>query len=133
MTTKDNEPLGYKLFREKAAELAKDSAAANRLLDDAFKKAGQQGNKLHQIKSDFTALLSMLKAYFSGDYKKIPWKSLVTALGAVIYFVNPMDLIPDFLLGVGFLDDAAVIAFCIKSIRGDIDDFLRSDQSKKTV
>ena len=95
------------------------------------KKAGKQGDKIQQLRSDFMALLSMLSAYFSGRYTKVPWKSIVTALGAVLYFVNPMDLIPDFILAAGYLDDAAVIAFCLNAIRGDLDEFLKHKNEEK--
>jgi uncharacterized membrane protein YkvA (DUF1232 family) len=46
------------------------------------------------------------------------------ALAAVIYFLNPLDLIPDFIPGIGYLDDATVIAFVFSSIRKDLLKFL---------
>jgi uncharacterized membrane protein YkvA (DUF1232 family) len=37
-------------------------------------------------------------------------------LGALAYFVLPADLIPDFIAGLGFTDDAAVVAAAIRSV-----------------
>jgi len=48
---------------------------------------------------------------------------LLYALAGVVYFVNPFDILPDFLLGLGFLDDASVIAFVMKSIKSELDRF----------
>jgi uncharacterized membrane protein YkvA (DUF1232 family) len=42
---------------------------------------------------------------------------------AIIYFVNPFDLIPDFIPVIGYLDDVAVIALAVASIHNDLDDF----------
>lgn len=44
-------------------------------------------------------------------------------ISALIYFVSPVDIIPDFLPVVGYLDDAAVVAACIKLVKSDIDDY----------
>lgn len=43
---------------------------------------------------------------------------------AIIYFVSPIDMIPDALVGIGFIDDAAVIAFVVAQINADLDNFL---------
>ena len=44
-------------------------------------------------------------------------------IAAIIYFVSPIDLIPDMLPG-GFIDDAMVIGFIIAQIKSDLDNFL---------
>jgi len=49
---------------------------------------------------------------------------IVSVLGAIIYFVNPLDLIPDFIFLFGYLDDAAIIAFVINMIQNDIKKFI---------
>ena len=46
------------------------------------------------------------------------------SIAAILYFVNPLDVIPDLLPAFGFLDDAGVLAFVLQSIRKDIDRFL---------
>jgi uncharacterized membrane protein YkvA (DUF1232 family) len=44
-------------------------------------------------------------------------------VAALIYFVNPLDLIPDFIFAFGFLDDAAVIGYVVSLLRSEIDLF----------
>jgi uncharacterized membrane protein YkvA (DUF1232 family) len=43
--------------------------------------------------------------------------------GAVVYFVMPADLIPDLLLGIGFVDDAAVVSAVVRTVRNELDRF----------
>jgi len=77
-------------------------------------------------------LVEMLGAYVKGEYKKIPKKTLVLLVAALIYLVNPFDLIPDFIPGIGYIDDARVIIFVFQSLFEDIQEFARWKESKAT-
>jgi uncharacterized membrane protein YkvA (DUF1232 family) len=68
-------------------------------------------------------MLRLLRAYANGTYRKIPFESLVTIVFAVLYFVSPIDLIPDFLPG-GLVDDALVVALALRAVKSDLDAFL---------
>jgi uncharacterized membrane protein YkvA (DUF1232 family) len=59
----------------------------------------------------------------NGQYREIPTKSILSVIAALLYFVSPIDAIPDFLLGFGFIDDAAIIAFTVRQISKDLDSF----------
>ena len=48
---------------------------------------------------------------------------MLYAVGAVVYFVSLIDLIPDFIVGVGLVDDVAVIGWVLKSIKKDLEEF----------
>jgi len=58
-----------------------------------------------------------------GEYKEIPGGSIIAILGALIYFVSPIDVIPDFILGAGLIDDAFLIGLVIKQIRSDLNKY----------
>ena len=77
------------------------------------------------------ALLRLLQAYLHGEYTRIPWASVVSATAAVLYFVMPIDLIPDFIPVGGFVDDASVIAFVAAQIREDLDRFLQWEAAQE--
>ncbi len=112
--------------KSKAEEYARDPKKAKKLLDDAVKKAkSYEKNRgpLGEVWSYLTALFRLLKAYIQKDYRDIPLGSMVLVIGAIIYFVSPIDLIPDILPG-GYIDDAALIAFVIKQIKVDLDNFM---------
>lgn len=69
-------------------------------------------------------MLRMLRAYYKGNYRKMPKRSLVLIVVAIIYFVSPIDFIPDFIPFAGFLDDAFVFSSVLKSVKGHLDDFM---------
>ena len=64
-------------------------------------------------------LCNMLRDWWNGFYE-IPWATVAASTAALLYFLNPLDVIPDFLPGIGLLDDALVIAICFKMIQSDL-------------
>jgi uncharacterized membrane protein YkvA (DUF1232 family) len=52
---------------------------------------------------------------------------------AIIYFVSPIDLLPDWIPLGGFIDDAAVIGFVLKQINTDLEQFLKWEAVKKSL
>ncbi len=111
--------------------IARDPSAIAKLLETASKKAQAHADRIAQVRQDFAKLMRMLGAYAKGEYKRVPWTSVVTGVLAVAYFVNPFDVIPDFIVGTGYLDDASVIAFCLNSLRKDLADFVTWESSSR--
>lgn len=61
-----------------------------------------------------------LAAYYCAFDRTTPLKVKGVLLGALAYFILPLDAIPDFLLGLGFTDDMAVLLTAISMIRGHL-------------
>ena len=70
---------------------------------------------------DSELLISLIQDYDKGDYQEIPWESLAGIVTALLYVLSPVDLIPDFIPAIGTLDDALVIAVCLKLVKKDLD------------
>ena len=73
--------------------------------------------------NDFKLMLSLLKDYYDGNYKKIPWYSIVAISVTLIYVINPYDIIPDFIPVIGYVDDLTVFVYCLKLIKSDFNDY----------
>jgi uncharacterized membrane protein YkvA (DUF1232 family) len=111
----------------KAKEYLNDKEKLKKLIKDAEEKAEEKGDKKGFVQETWDSLKTMfdlVRAYISGDYRNIPYGSLVLIVGAILYFVMPADAIPDAIVGLGFTDDAAVIAFTLKKVKEDLDKFL---------
>ena len=78
---------------------------------------------LADLAEDLNTLVAMIKDYISGDYRAIPQRTLLAAAFAILYVIDPLDLMPDFIPGVGLMDDAAVVAFVVKALQSDIHDY----------
>jgi uncharacterized membrane protein YkvA (DUF1232 family) len=66
---------------------------------------------------------SIIKDYANGTYKEIPWTTIAAIIGTLLYIFSPIDIIPDFLLPFGLMDDAAVVAVCLKAINNDLEKY----------
>jgi len=71
------------------------------------------------------AMIRLIRAYANGSYREIPVASLLMVLVAVIYFVSPIDLIPDFIPVAGYIDDALVVSLAINQVKIDLDAFMQ--------
>lgn len=119
---------------KKTAEVyADDKKKTEHLLDEAARKARREKGMLGAFADDLSALLRLLRAWVKGQYRVVPWKTIVLALVAVIYFVDPFDLVPDFVPLVGYLDDAGVIGFVLRSIGKDLRQFCEWEAVEKRV
>ncbi|MFQ5985710.1 MAG: YkvA family protein [Alphaproteobacteria bacterium] len=58
-----------------------------------------------------------LAAFYCATDAKTPLFVKAILFGALAYFITPMDVIPDFIAGLGFTDDAAVLAAAIAALR----------------
>ncbi|MDH3194952.1 MAG: YkvA family protein [Hyphomicrobiales bacterium] len=64
----------------------------------------------------------VVAAYFAMLDPQTPARPRLILIGALAYFVLPFDLVPDIIFGVGFLDDASILAAAIASVRSSITD-----------
>ncbi|MCG8319126.1 MAG: DUF1232 domain-containing protein [Cytophagales bacterium] len=67
--------------------------------------------------------IRMIKAYVRGEYRAIPWKMVVMLVAGLVYFVMPLDILPDFIPVTGFLDDITVIIWIFNNFKKEIDAF----------
>ena len=82
------------------------------------------------LKDKFFTIGRLAKAYALGHYRAVPWKTMLILLAALIYFVNPLDLIPDLLPVAGFTDDFAVLIWVYSAIEEEIDKFVSWEASQ---
>lgn len=106
-----------------AGALLNDRKALAGLLASASSKIETGGGRIASVKNDIATLIELLKAWIKGEYGEVPWNTLLLGTGAVVYFVNPFDAIPDILPAAGLLDDASVIGFVMASAKNDIEKF----------
>lgn len=62
----------------------------------------------------------VVAAYYAMLDPTTPTSARLTLVAALAYFVTPFDVVPDFILGVGFLDDASVLAAALAAVRRSI-------------
>jgi len=97
-----------------AAQLPATIARNEKIVDRDFWK------KLAKVAGKVPFAEDAAAAYFCAVDPTTPFKVKATLFAALAYFVMPFDVIPDFLAGVGFTDDAAVIALALSMVSRNI-------------
>jgi len=114
-----------------AEELLEDREATGDLLERASAKSEAESERLQRFIEDLKTLIRLVRAWWAGGYREVPWRSIALAAGAILYFVNPMDLVPDMIPVVGYLDDAGVVALVMVSIQSDLEAFREWEQQQR--
>lgn len=107
----------------RASQLIKDKEKTKKVLDKALMKATTNKNDLTGIWDQLQNLFSLVRDYLSGNYKNIPKKSIIAILAGIIYFLSPIDMFPDFILGFGLIDDMFIIGLVVKQVAKDIEKY----------
>lgn len=93
------------------------------LLFAVARKGAGQGNRLGKLKDDLRLLQALCLAYWRGEYRAISPKALVAVVAGLMYFLSPVDAIPDFIPVFGMLDDIAVLAWLMKVLDDELSAF----------
>lgn len=101
---------------------------ADKVLDNEEKIESIMNNEtFREYMNNIKNYFMMLKDFVTGKYKNIPVGTISAIIGTLLYVLSPVDLIPDLIPVVGFLDDAAVLALCVKLTQYDVDQYLNSN------
>ncbi|MFP4263683.1 MAG: YkvA family protein [Halomonas sp.] len=71
---------------------------------------------LAQIARALRWFAPMVADVVRGRYRPVPWPAILWMLAALAYLVSPLDLIPDFLVLVGVLDDAVIVGWLLTRV-----------------
>ena len=109
--------------RKRAQSMLDDPEALKKVADESYRSGAARSGPFAEVMDDFRSLVRLVVAYARGNYRDIPPDSLAVVVGGLVYVVSPLDLIPDAIPVAGYLDDAVVIGWVIKSVRQELDAF----------
>lgn len=111
--------------RARAEIYAKDIKKLKSLVSEAVEKTATLDKAVFKENWPYLlAMLRLLKAYATQRYKEISQENLLSIIAAVAYFVSPLDLLPDFVEGAGYLDDAIIVRSVQRGVKADLDRFM---------
>ena len=104
--------------------LSKESKLKEKLEDSGY---------LEPFSDDLMLFMSLVKDYYKGDYRKIPFKTISAGVIGALYVLNPIDLIPDSIPFIGHIDDALVLKFCLKQAKKDLQKYKQWKQQQSNT
>ena len=111
----------FKKSESKASVILKDKAKAGDTIKEALGKAVTNKSDLEGVWAKMLLLFAVAKDYVNGDYTEIPKRSIVAILGGLIYFLSPIDVVPDFVPVLGFIDDVFILNLVYKQVIKDLE------------
>lgn len=103
---------------------------------DAIEERFRDNGPLRRLLDDGRLLLALVRDAWDGRYRQVPGWTLSGAAFALLYVLNPLDLVPDALPLIGVLDDAAVVSACLALLEQDLADYrqwrAQSDRPDRT-
>ena len=126
----------FKKFLSTAEGYIRQPTRMKQLLTDAYKKASEKndvGTLAHEAWETLQTMFRLIKASMSGEYTGVPGTTVAAAVAVLIYFLSPIDLIPDFIPVLGLLDDVALVAWFSTTLKGEMDKFQEWENSSARV
>ncbi|VAW28360.1 hypothetical protein MNBD_BACTEROID06-1741 [hydrothermal vent metagenome] len=124
----------FERAKSRASTILGDKQKLNEVLNASKARLSEvnlENSKLSKLGHNLRLFLRMIQAFAKGEYTDAPWKSMVAIVAGVIYFLMPIDLIPDFIPFTGFIDDFTVIMLISNAFNQDIEQFEIWDSAKK--
>ncbi len=121
ITDKENRILNR--LKVKAENIVNDHDALKELLEKTRKKleGAEKDDSLMLKMMEYLKLISrMLGNYLNGNYNETPWQTVVMMIAGLLYFITPLDAIPDFIPIAGLVDDVTVLVWLGKCFREDL-------------
>lgn len=112
-----------KKFGRGAGKYRDNPKATDELLEKARQRLKDNRGPLSGRLDDILTLMRLVRAYIRKDYRDVPWETIALAIGALVYLVSIVDLIPDVIPGIGYVDDVAVIGVVVVSAQEDLRKF----------
>lgn len=124
----------FKNATGKAGKYARNTGSLLQLIRDVLTKTkGLKGESFDTFREKIAMLTRLLKAYVQGEYRVVPWKTLTRIIAVLIYFISPIDLLPDFLPVIGLTDDIALVLWLFNAISDDLEAFRVWDTKRNTI
>jgi uncharacterized membrane protein YkvA (DUF1232 family) len=114
-------------FKSKAESVTQDDLKET--IEKGAKKLSDLADNipesLKDIWEDIKIMFALITDYIKGNYTDTPWSVITSIVAALLYFISPIDVVPDFIPILGFLDDAIVIKLAIDYAKKDLTEYLK--------
>lgn len=95
-----------------------------------LKEVDWSGVSRKEVKEKLFVFGRLIKAYAVGSYRDLSFKNLILIVAAILYFVNPFDLVPDLIPVTGLADDFAILLWIFKTVGAEIEKFIIWERSQ---
>ncbi len=122
----------FNVFMSRAGRLLgrpfKVVTVLNEVADKLADRKSKDG-KFQQLLDIMLTVVRLVRSYAGGSYRDISAKTIVSGLAVLLYVLSPIDLVPDFIPVLGFLDDLSLISWFVSNFQTEISRFREWEQT----
>lgn len=121
----------YRYALSRASKLVKNPRKLYRTSLQAIDKSEKlTRHKWQEFRHSLGALARLVLAYCQGEYRNVSWYNLILMVAALVYFITPVDVIPDIITGFGYIDDAMLLGWTLTAVGEEIERFQHHEQAR---
>lgn len=119
------------LYQDKANNMLGEDGKLQQLISQVKDRLEAVANnpKVQSALEPILIFKRMIQAHRTGQFK-VSKKTLGLIVLGLVYFVTPIDIIPDFLPLIGFTDDLSVLVAIFSAVKHEVEDFLNWERTK---
>jgi len=119
------------LFGKQVEVIVRQEQKLIELVQNVVAKLSKVANnpKVQRFIQPIQIFIRMIKAHFRGEHK-IAFSTLGLIVLALVYFLSPVDFIPDFLGVLGFADDLSVVMAVYAKVKDEVEQFLEWERTQ---
>lgn len=121
-------------YQSEAVKYMENPTLLSRMLDRAQQYLGEtiarRVSGIAALIKDVPLMIRLVRAWLSGAYHNMSYKNMIIVVAGLLYFLSPIDLVPDFLGVFGFLDDVAILGFILSRMQAEIAEFRHWERTK---
>ena len=124
----------FSVFTSRATKLLGRPFKVVTVLNEVADKLASRESKTNKFRQLFDVALTlvrMVRRYISGEYRDIPSSTIISGLAVLLYVLSPIDLIPDFIPVLGFLDDLSLVSWFVGKFHVEITRFQDWEQTSR--
>ena len=112
--------INEKYVSDNAANITEEDLGKAYSESSQIKSKLETNSKFDKFLTDGKVMLSLIKDYWKKDYTTIPWYAVSAIVFSLLYVLNPLDLAPDYIPFLGYMDDVTVLSFAVTLVKKDL-------------
>lgn len=126
--------LLFKTLTYRAAGIVGKPMLLFKMAQKALAKAEKEDGFQVIAKGAFASLatlIALVKAYAKGTYRGVSKQNMILIVAAILYFITPVDIVPDFIPFLGWLDDITIMGWVIKTVGEELAKFQEQEKQEQ--
>ncbi len=105
-----------------AHQVFKNKDRLNKVVQESMTKTNKM-DMFKKVSRELKLAIGLVLDYSKGNYRDVKKKDIILIVVGFLYLLNPADIVPDFILFFGFVDDLSVLTYIVKKLDKELEKY----------